>query len=167
MKMKNVIVFLMMLLAPVVTSGQKIEKDSVSGIYTAKGVVQVDDVPKDKLYSRAMEWIALSYKSAQDVVQLSNKEDGKIICKGNFPVSLYMKSGSVEHTLTLEFKDNRFRYRYTNFVYYSAGSGSVPFDGTMMGKKKAISTTEEKIEKSISSLTAYLKGNDKAADDGW
>jgi hypothetical protein len=166
---KNIICFVFALILITKSSliAQKIEKDSISGNYISVGIVPIDSISKDNLYSRSLEWITLNYKSAKDVIQLSNKEDGKIICKGTFPVSLYLKEGWIEHTLTLDFKDNKFRYTYSSFSYYSSGSGRVSFDGTMMGKKNAISTTEDKIQKSIENLTQYLKSKTIKSGDGW
>ncbi len=49
-----------------------------------------------------MEWIATNYNSAQDVVQLSDKENGVIICKSNFSTNIFIKTGWISHTLTLK-----------------------------------------------------------------
>lgn len=155
--MKALFYIIVIFAFPLAGNGQSIEKDATNK-YTCSAVVQIDSVKSGVLFSRAMEWISMNYKSAQDVIQYSDQATGKIICKGNFKVGLYMKEGWVEHTLVLEFKDGRFRYTYTDFVYFSAGSGRVSFDGNnMMGRKKAIETTEEKIAASVKSLTGYLK----------
>lgn len=144
---------------PLVGWGQvAIQKHETTGRYTCEAVVQVDSMKAGVMFNRALEWIAINYRSAKDVIQYSDQAAGKIICKGNFKVGLYMKEGWVEHTMILEFKDGRYRYTFTDFVYFSAGSDRVSFDGNnMMGKKRAIEVTEEKVSASVSSLNEFLK----------
>ena len=69
---------------------------------------------------------------------------------------MYMKQGWINHTLVLDFKDNKLRYKYTDFSYYSTGSGEMPFEKSMMSKKKMLKETEEKIDNSILSLKEHL-----------
>lgn len=133
-----------------------IEKDPNTGSYQAMGVVTVDTVSSALLYKKALEWVTLNYKSAADVIQLQSMDDKKIILKGNFRINMFMKEGWIRHTLTLAFKDGRYRYQYSNFSYYSAGSGDIPFESNMVAKKKILSMTENKMAESVNSLTDYL-----------
>jgi len=135
-----------------------------SGIYQMQGVEPIDSLGSDQLFDKCREWVALTYKSSNDVIQLADKENGKIICKGNFPTNMFMKQGNIEHTLILELKDKRFRYTYTNFAYYSAGSGRLPFEGAMMGKRKIIAETERDINDSISGLKKHFSNS---KNDDW
>ena len=145
---------------------QDLLQDSETGKYISEKVIQVDSVSREYLFSRAMEWVALSYKSAQDVIQHSDKERGKIICKGNFSTNLFMKSGWIRHTLTLEFKEGRFRQTYSDFSYYSSGSGELPFESKNLGfKNKILNETSNKINSSTESLKEYLQTNKK--NDDW
>lgn len=142
---------------------QDLKIDS-TGKYSASAVVEVS-ATKDELFNRAKQWIALRYTSANNVIQLSDKENGEIICKGNFAVNLFMKQGWIKHTLILEFKDNKFRYTFTDLSYFSFGSGEFPFESKSMGfKKKITGAAENNIEESISGLTAAL--NNKS-NDNW
>ena len=50
-----------------------------------KQVTYVKEFPgitKDELYNKALSWVAINYNSANDVVQLKDKAEGRIICKG-------------------------------------------------------------------------------------
>lgn len=153
--MKKTFLFILTFFTVQTIFGQ-ILKDSLSGKYQCTGIVLVDSVKKDELFSRTKEWIALNYKSANDVIQLADKETSKIILKGNFSTSLFLKQGWLGHTLVLDFKDGKLRYLYTDFNYYSQGSGSMGFESSMMSKKKIIKTTEENIASSILNLKKYL-----------
>ena len=144
--------------------GQELIQNSDTGYYESQGVIELNELNKDEIFTGALEWIALKYNSANDVIQLKDKEAGKIIVKGNFSSSLFGKQGFLKHTLRLEFKDNRFRYTYTDFSYYSSGSGDMPFEGTMFSKKKIISTTQSQVENSIKDMTNFIKNQGKDSD---
>jgi hypothetical protein len=161
--MKNLIIIL--LFSPFICYSQNLEIDEESGKYTKQEVIDIENLSKDDLFNKTIEWITLNYNSVDDVIQLKNKELGKIIVKGNFSCSMYMKQGWINHTLVLDFKDNKFRYKYTDFSYYSSGSGEMPFEKSMMSKKKMLKTTEEKIDNSILNLKEHLIKNKD--DSNW
>lgn len=150
---------------PVFTKGQNLLIDEQTGKYAKQAVIEVENQPKQLIYKKAVEWITLNYKSANDVIQLKDESEGKIILKGNFSSNMYMKAGLIEHTLILEFKDNKFRYSYTDLAYYSAGSGKMPFEGNLMSKKKLLSNTEQDIDNSIKSLSEYIFKSYNSKDD--
>ena len=100
------------------------------------------------------------------MIQFKDDESGKIIVKGNFSTSLFMKQGFIKHTLVLEFKDNKFRYNYSDFSYYSAGSGEMNFESSMAFKSKILSITESDIDLSIADLTKYIQKVSKS-NDNW
>ncbi|MBT6997699.1 MAG: DUF4468 domain-containing protein [Prolixibacteraceae bacterium] len=152
--MKKLIIIL--LFSPFICFSQNLEIDKESGKYTKQEVIEIENKSKDDLFNKTIEWITLNYNSADDVIQLKDKELGKIIIKGNFSSSMYMKQGWINHTLVLDFKDNKLRYKYTDFSYYSTGSGEMPFEKSMMSKKKMLKETEEKIDNSILSLKEHL-----------
>lgn len=97
-----------------------------------EGVETVDGVSKEELYRRAKSWLVNAYRSAKDVIQLDDKENFTIIGKGNLPtywqVTFYASQQvSLLHTITLQFKDGRYRYEITDLImdYYVAPSAYV------------------------------------------
>lgn len=92
-------------------------RDEETGRYALQDVVTVDGASADELFSRASAWIATVYTSANDVIQLSDKPAGRLIAKGNLENSYMGYPAWVEHTLTIEVKDGRFRYVLTGFVF--------------------------------------------------
>ena len=162
MKLKSILLITLTVLANLAI-GQELTLDETE-TYSNQQVIEIDDQTTDKLFDKAMEWIALNYKSAQDVIQYSDKESGKIICKGNFSTNLFMKSGWIRHTLTIEFKEGRYRQTYSNFSYYSQGSGEMAFESKKMGfKKKIFGETSENINSATINLKKYLISK----DDDW
>ncbi len=117
-------------------------------------VVYVDSIiNKQILFSNAREWFAKTYKSSTDVIQMEDKESGKIV--GKALMLVYHKafgsnypSGYINYTISLYIKDGRYKYEITNFYhtgqYVSAGGtayGSViPDYGSC---DKMINTTDK------------------------
>jgi len=164
--MKKLLFLSLLLLAFSTTYGQSLVLDTITGKYKSTGIVQVDSLKKDIIFSKTKEWIALNYKSSKDVIQLSDKENSKIILKGAFLANLFMKEGWIEHSLVFDFKDGKFRYSYSDFSYFSTGSGKMFFESNSLGfKKKIFSTTESNIASSIESLKKYLLDNSKKNSD--
>lgn len=143
---------------------QELKINTETGKYEKIGVVSIDSTSKSVLFKKAIEWISTKYRSS-NVIQFKDEESGKVIVKGNFAVSLFMKQGFIKHTLILEFKDNRFRYNYSDLSYYSNGSGEMNFEGSMGFKSKIISETEKNIDSSILDMTNFIKKDNKKSDN--
>ncbi len=72
--MKNILALVFMTVYALTVHGQNIKIDSISGKYKSQGIEILDSLKKDVLYNKSIEWITLNYKSAKDVIQLSDKE---------------------------------------------------------------------------------------------
>ena len=85
--------------------------DSITGKITYSEIIKVDSVNSQELYLRAKIWFVHSFVSAKNVIQLDEKELGRIIGKGLFDVttSLLTKTdaGYVEFTVEIQVKDGR------------------------------------------------------------
>ena len=111
--------------------------------YAAKGdvleseiqkVIEFKDVSKDSIYTGSRQWVAQSFKSAQDVIQMDDKESGIIIAKGNMK---YPCTGSwwcsgyenmwVKFTLKIESRDGRARVTFSDIVRYTPASYTAGF----------------------------------------
>ena len=73
-------------------------------------VVEVD-LTKQEIHQKINEWIAINYKSAQDVIQL-NTED-KVSLKGNFSADFRIQNFTftyrIHNSLTFSIRDNKFK----------------------------------------------------------
>lgn len=93
------------------------------GKYSYKEVVELDSLfKKDNLYFAAREWFAKSFNSAQHVIQMEERDAGKLIGKGNFSVNHKIlngeyPSGTIDFTVIIEVKDGRYRYEFTDFYH--------------------------------------------------
>lgn len=89
-----------------------------------------DSIASNELYSRGREWFAKTYNSSQSVLQMEDEVNGKLIGKALFPV--YHKalgrtfdSGDINYTISLYFKNGRYKYEITDFIHtsnYESGS---------------------------------------------
>ena len=95
------------------------------GHITYTGVVPVEGVGKNELYTRGKVWFARAFHSAQDVVQADDKEAGVLVGKGILVVEQMYQTfyayqqwePRVRFLVKLSFKDNRYRYEFTDFSF--------------------------------------------------
>ena len=102
---------------------------------TYSEIIKVDSVNSQQLYLRAKIWFVHSFVSAKNVIQLDDKEAGKLIGKGVFDVNTSIlpkaktNAGFVEFTVDIQVKDGRYKYTFTDFWHKSGGAGiSTPGD---------------------------------------
>ncbi|MBI1342132.1 MAG: DUF4468 domain-containing protein [Terrimonas sp.] len=137
----------------------------------AHKIIQADSISKNELYNRAMSWIAETFKSANNVIQLQDKENGKILIKGAIkydapafsPGTNY--SGNFFFTLSLEFKDGKYKYDIDN-VYHQAYLSRYSEGGIYLdkGKKKIRAQAEAEILSLQNSLEIAMKREYKLND---
>lgn len=104
--MKKLLILLIGLTTNVIFS-QTINKEG----YGYTEIVNVDSLKKVEIYQKLKEWVGISYKSANNVVQLDTED--KIIVKGNFIVGLSNGSISIDmvvvNDLIFSIKDYRYK----------------------------------------------------------
>lgn len=92
--------------------------DDSTGEIIFSDVVKVDSVSSSELYTRARQWVAVNFVSAKDVIQMDDKQSGTFIVKAMTDVrtTFMVKSpcGVVTYTLTINVKDGRYKYSFSN-----------------------------------------------------
>jgi hypothetical protein len=87
-----------------------------NGQVSYQGVVEIEGVPAEDLYLHARKWAATYYDGFGEI-RMANKEDGLIIIKSAIVRDLdWVNSVNNWYTLTMEFKEGRFRYTITDLV---------------------------------------------------
>lgn len=87
-------------------------------------VVQSPNNSSNQIYLNINEWFAKTYNSSNNVIQLNDKENGKIIGKGGFTISPIYQWGNIKtpqtffvnYTLTLQIKDGKYKYEFSNIT---------------------------------------------------
>ena len=154
-KIKKLLLFIAMTLFSISTVyGQKktleLPFDSLTNKIAYSEVVYVDSLTsKQVLFSRAREWFAKAYKSSTNVIQMEDKESGKIV--GKALITVYMttvfgsheESGNINYTITIYVKDGRYKYEITDFnhtgLYVNSSVGRTPDGGAceiLLNEKK-------------------------------
>jgi uncharacterized protein with TBP-like fold DUF4468 len=99
-------------------------QDSLRTPVAYSEVIKIDTtLSSNELYLRARAWFAESYRSAQDVIQMDDKENGKIIGKGNIKYTSRIFAGSggtkgwIRYTISIQVKNGRYKYEISDFYH--------------------------------------------------
>jgi Domain of unknown function (DUF4468) with TBP-like fold len=142
-------------------------------------VVTVDGATATDIFSRAKAAIAVGYKSAQDVIQLDDREAGRIIAKGNFSTGagMFTSERFIRHTLTIEAKDGRYRISLADLVSEFLGSQTAPPSSqpieevlgysSCLGNKGLIKSIHEGALEVLATVKAAMAKASPAGDDNW
>jgi hypothetical protein len=110
--------------------------DPQTKLITYAAVVPVPGVSAAELYSRARLWVANTYRSAKAVIDLDDKDAGRIVAKGVFTVPYAgLSSMNIRGSLTIEVKDGRFRYTLTDLRAFGQGNYG-PFENAVESQAK-------------------------------
>ena len=159
-KIKNLLLFSALILFSVSNAFGQQEKfnnkvtpklpiDNLTNKITYSEVVYVDSLAnKEELFSRAREWFAKAYKSSTNVIQMEDKESGKIV--GKALMKVYHKalgsnypSGYINYTISIYLKDGRYKYEVTTFHHTGqlvSGGNRIPDYGIC---ENMINTTDK------------------------
>lgn len=90
-------------------------------------VIQVEGVSKSELHERAFNWFINTFRNANNVIQVNDKENGQITAKAllNYTPSFLVGSGPVKgyisYTVSIYSKDGRYKYEITDFYHDPTG----------------------------------------------
>jgi hypothetical protein len=122
---KLLITFIILILTTILCHAQdfsRLTKNDKTGLVTITEVVELEGFSKDEIYTKTKLWIAQSYKSPQDVLQLDDKESGVIVIKGIFEIS----PAYVHYTFTIKIKDGKMKLD-TNHIYSDSSVGNANY----------------------------------------
>jgi hypothetical protein len=135
----------LMIIVPSFTYGQLIDelpKDD-NGNLNFNEVVQVENAKKDELYLRSKQFFVDVFKSANDVIQMDDKESGIVIGKGFNDI--YIKVMGIPtaiqmwFTIKIQSRDGRYKYEIYDvyFKSYPSQYGTTTTRAEEMFDKKA------------------------------
>lgn len=154
----------------------------VDGKVTYSEVVQADSLSQAQIYARIHHWLANSYRSAKDVVQVADKERGEVIGKGfataTWQVTFYsFQPVDVWHTVTVQAKDGKYRYQFTDFtVDYTTAATQYgpgvhvrkPLEEWLPNREKQMAKFYPQVDAEVQRMVSELKAavaSGAAADD--
>ena len=121
--MRKAIIILVIILTTIAVNAQTISEIPKKNLSFEK-VIQTENINKTDLFISVNEWFATSYNSANDVIQMSDKEAGKIIGKGVMNCNMDGNSsydGKINYTINVAIKDNRYKVILSNFTHTGKG----------------------------------------------
>ncbi|MDP2359137.1 MAG: DUF4468 domain-containing protein [bacterium] len=141
-------------------------------------VIEIDTLSQNELYARAKSWIANAYRSANDVIQLDDPEKGIIIAKGFTKNYWNTNDLDIYHTLTIEIKEGRYRYTFSDFVMHfplfrnsvaSFPASEKPMeDGRgMIGYKKVLERSDKELRLLIENLKSAMTRSSLVGGSDW
>jgi len=177
--MKKTFNFLTLLLITTIVFGQDKLLDILplkDGKINYNGVISIDSINKNELYSRAKRWYVNSYTSAKDVIQLDDKENGELVGKGFFEIPwqasfMHIYTVKIFQTIRIQVKDKKYRYEINDFrIKYYINNTQIPDENIDMpledwnthrpdNTKKFFITLDERMHVFIADLEKTMRTN--------
>jgi hypothetical protein len=122
-------------------------------------IIRPAALPKDPLFTQTVLWIAESFRSAKDVIQLQDKELGTIVANGAFDMNIgalsFMPAVNVpvSYKVRIDMRDNRYRMTFSD-VRVSFDGRPKPIEET--NREPNERRVREHFEQLANSLDTYL-----------
>lgn len=152
--------------------------DSKTNLISYSEVPKVDGIAAADLYDRAYEWLNGYYKNPAEKLRKSDKDAGEIEVFARFPIYVYDKKGVktasrqglVQYTLTLLFKDGRYKYEITKLNHKSTSYQPLEKwldrdDPNAMNHAFYLTDVDAELKDVIASLKKAMSTTEKAEDD--
>ena len=123
------------------------------------------DLTKNEIYDMSLEWMARTFFDNKEVIELQDKDNGKIIGKGitTFKGKIGWFSANIpcRFTLIVEAKDNKYRTTYNNLVGLYGENQSRP---EPLEQKEYVDAVKAKLAVIDDGLHDYLKKSKSEAN---
>lgn len=103
--------------------GQDLPTDKETGKVTYSEIIDAPRQSKDVIYSKVRGWVSEKFRSSKAVIDLEDKENGKLVAKGNIDAGVLknginkVSGGHIDFTMTFLIKDDKLKVVSTNFVH--------------------------------------------------
>lgn len=155
------------------------ELDSKTNLITYSEVPEVASVSAGDLYDRAMKWGNDHYKNFAEKLRKQDKEAGEMEIFARFPFYAYDKKGVkttsrqglAQYTLTILFKDGRYKYTVTDLNFKASSYQPLEAwldreDPNAENHSYYLTDIDAEIRETIKSMKdALASGGDKSEDD--
>jgi uncharacterized protein with TBP-like fold DUF4468 len=96
---------------------QTMPMDKATGLITYSGIVNCDSAGRKDIYNAAKLWALNAFGTGKPVAQVNNAENTTIVLKPAIKVIADNGQGAgyVYYTLTIECKDGKYKYTFTDF----------------------------------------------------
>ncbi|MGE9312831.1 DUF4468 domain-containing protein [Niabella sp. CJ426] len=156
-----VVVILFLLCFPIVGISQFDKSD-----FTFQRIDSVK-ASKQELYFKAKSWLIKKFIDSKEVIQVDDKESGKLIAKSTIKTPHKAMAGfsgydNTEVVISVDVKDNKYRIRFYDLIHPYGGEykNDKPKNTMMLNKSgwdKVKERTIEIVEPLISEFNTYMK----------
>ncbi len=182
MQIKKLTLLLIMLISVTFIKAQDtmrvvIPVDSNTNLITYAGGTK-EEGSQYELYKRGIEWVNINFKNPADVTRVRDDVKGEI--QGVYRLQLEraddkgvkVKTGTIEYSFTIQFKDNKYRYKFTGF--FLKDNSRQPIEKWLDKKSSGytpmwdeyLAQVNKHVLKLIESLKKTMQGK-KAVKDDW
>lgn len=169
--MRNLALSLAVVLAAVPALAEKspdftpLPFDPETGVVRYREVVEIPGVPADKIHTAVVEWIAKTYRSVKDVVQLDTPQ--KVLVRGSVETTYTGGHYLVNHDLTVEIKDGRARLTIDSLTVTHTQNSALtdrPIEaGPGFGMKSWVKTMRERFNTALLDILGSAKAAIRAS----
>lgn len=126
-------------------------------------VMEAQDKSADEIFDAAQIWVAEAFRSAKQVIELADKEQGVLIGNGivTFP-GMFFTTETARFKMRIDVKDGRFRAAFDDVALDLGVHGWVPIEGS--GRS---SNVEPKARARFEELAASLAAHVSKQDTNW
>lgn len=111
--MKHIVILILLNLIIGCASTQKALSDD---LYYQQ-IHNYPSISKDEIYTNTLSWLAENFVDSKSVIQLKDKENGKIIVKGMTDfLNMGVASIPTRFTMIIDIKDEKARVEYKNWI---------------------------------------------------
>lgn len=130
-------------------------------------LVSIKEVPglkKNQIYDKTLAWMAENFRSSKSVIELKDRENGKIIGQaiGNVSDPIPMYDRAYGYTLIIDIKDYKIKVTFKNFRTEQIGN----IYGASLGYDYHWEQIETQHTLFVAKLLGYLTGK-KSENKDW
>jgi hypothetical protein len=74
------------------------------------------ELNKANIYDKAILWFAENFKSSKAVIEIQDKQAGKIIGNGSFTIPWVFFEATTTFTISIDIKDGKYKVKYSNLI---------------------------------------------------
>jgi hypothetical protein len=161
--MRNSLILVLMVVIAICSCATLGTDPDISNATKYEDVVEAPGMSAADLYNKVNMWFVDVFKSADSVIQYSDKDAGVIKGKYSFSTTYMMFPADIVSTITVEVKDGKYRVLFNDphFISYNAYRVKVA-EGPLRTQEMADKTKEE-----WGKLAEKLKDAIKANSSSW
>jgi hypothetical protein len=126
------------------------------------------DLTKNEIYDLSLEWMARTFFDNKEIIEVQDKDNGKIIGKGivffRGKIGWFSADIPCRFTLIVEAKDNKYRTTYNNFVGLHGENQTRP---EPLQQKDYVDSVKAKLAAIDEDLYNYLKKSKSNTNTNW